>query len=164
MTGTDEFGHELDAQGYERAPGPADGVRPDQRATPGRPRGPQPVGQPMPGQPSQDAPWSPLPAARRPRLRRAGLRRAAAARCPGRADAGDGQRSVPQSVPPGYDAPTAEFYPLYDGGAPEDYQVPPASAAPTIPKSMPVPRLPMQQGEAQPARFRSRPPPPSRRR
>jgi hypothetical protein len=39
---------------------------------------------------------------------------------------------------PGHDAPTAEFYPLYDAGAPEDYQVPPAPAP--APLQRPVPQ------------------------
>jgi nicotinate-nucleotide--dimethylbenzimidazole phosphoribosyltransferase len=38
---------------------------------------------------------------------------------------------------PGHDAPTAEFFPLYDAGSPEDYQVPPAATpvAPQQPQS-----------------------------
>ena len=144
MTGTDEFGHELDAQGYERVAGPVDGVRPDQRATAPRPRGPQPVGQPMPGQVPPDAPWLTGAANGQGYAESAfgAQQRPAGSPLPGVASV-----TVPQSMPTGYDAPTAEFPRIYDGGAPEDYQVPPASAAPTLPRS--IPRLPAQPGPDQ---------------
>jgi nicotinate-nucleotide--dimethylbenzimidazole phosphoribosyltransferase len=146
MTGTDEFGHELDAQGYERVAGPADGARSDPRAAAARPRGPQPVGrQGAPGQPVTDGvPWlaasgsqgydesafgaqqqSPVPAMPRP--------------------AGPPMPQQMQSAS-GHDAPTTEFFPLYDAGEPEDYQVPPATA-PTAPR--PALRLPNQPGPIQ---------------
>jgi len=155
MTGTDEFGHELDAQGYERVAGPADGVRPDQRATAPRPRGPQPVGQPMPGQVPQDAPWLTGAASGQGYAEPAfgaQQQRPAGSPMPGQAPMaapmpGVASVTVPQSMPTGHDAPTAEFPRIYDGGAPEDYQVPPASAAPTLPRS--IPRLPAQPGPDQ---------------
>jgi nicotinate-nucleotide--dimethylbenzimidazole phosphoribosyltransferase len=186
MTGTDEFGHELDAQGYERAAGPADG-RPDQRAAapgagaPGqaplggtpRQRGPQPVGRPMqgqlpgrplppnagvpgqvggrpPGQPAQpqDTPWLATPGA-------SGVGYPEAAfGGPQRPNPMPGVTGMPQPMEidstapqprltmpapgPGHDAPTAEFYPLYDAGAPEDYQVPPAPVPAPAPPQRPV--------------------------
>jgi nicotinate-nucleotide--dimethylbenzimidazole phosphoribosyltransferase len=174
MTGTDEFGHELDAQGYERVPSP-DG-RPDQRAAvPGqaplgaapRQRAPQPVGRPtqgqMPGRPlppnavqgvqpgpsvgqlpgmpgqQQDSPWLAAPAPsgvgyaeaafggqQQPNPAMPGIGGLAA-----EPDATAPQPRLTMPAPgPGHDAPTAEFYPLYDAGAPEDYQMPPAAEAP----------------------------------
>ena len=148
MTGTDEFGHELDAQGYERVAGPADGVRPDPRAAAPRPRGPQPVGPGVPGQPADSSPWV-----------------AGAASGPGNPGYGEpafgAQQRPPVAAMPGapgvpmpqrmqaasgHDAPTAEFFPLYDAGEPEDYQVPPA-AAPDAPR--PIPRFPSQPGPLQ---------------
>ena len=195
MTGTDEFGHELDAQGYERVVGP-DG-RPDQRATapggmPGqpapmggqRPRGPQPVGRPTQGQlpgrplppnpgvpvpggvgqlpqpgqqlpPQQDSPWLAGPGG-------SGVGYAESAfggplrpnpAAPGVAgmpqemeiDATTRQPRLVMPTPgPGQDAPTAEFYPLYDAGAPEDYQVPPAVPAPAPAPVHPAVEVPSQ--------------------
>ena len=133
MTGTDEFGHELDAQGYERAPGAA-----GNRAA----RGPQPAGRPQQQpQPSsqqssqQDAPWM------------------AGGIGVGYAEAVFGQ-GPGGAVPPGHDAPTAEFFPLYDGGAPEDYQVPPAPHAAsdaTAPQPFPAPPQPAPPAPAVPA-------------
>jgi nicotinate-nucleotide--dimethylbenzimidazole phosphoribosyltransferase len=146
MTGTDEFGHELDAQGYERVAGPADGVRPDARAAAPLPRGPQPV-----GQPGQVPPWTagaaPVPGGGGPGYAAepaygAPQRPPVAAGMPG-ASATD--VTARQSMPPvpGHDAPTAEFARIYDGGEPDDYEVPPAAAPPS------APRFPTQQGPLQ---------------
>ena len=148
MTGTDEFGHELDAQGYERVAGPADGPRPDPRAAAPRPRGPQPVGQGLPGQLPQDPPWLAGSATGATGPGYAELAFGAQQRPPVAAMPGVASVTVPQQMPPvsGHDAPTAEFARIYDAGEPEDYQVPPA-AAPTLPTS--IPRLPTQQAPGQ---------------
>jgi nicotinate-nucleotide--dimethylbenzimidazole phosphoribosyltransferase len=171
MTGTDEFGHELDAQGYERAPGQA-----PLGGTP-RQRGPQPVGRPtqgqLPGRPlppnpampgmlgqqqpaAQDSPWlaaapdAPVPGYPEP---------AAFAAVPQPNPAMPGMMPVEMEIDatapqprlvmpapgPGHDAPTAEFYPLYDAGSPEDYQVPPAAVPapqPVAPQQQMPPRQP----------------------
>ncbi|MBR7838031.1 hypothetical protein KDL01_32460, partial [Actinospica durhamensis] len=106
MTGTDEFGRELDAQGYERAAGGENGVRPERVAGP---RAPQPAA-------PADSPW-------------------VAGGSMGYAEAVFGQNTALPgrgagaggSYPLGHDAPTTEFFPgaIFDAGEPEDYQVPP---------------------------------------
>jgi nicotinate-nucleotide--dimethylbenzimidazole phosphoribosyltransferase len=184
MTGTDEFGHELDAQGYEPAAAQGGGA-----AGAPRQRGPQPVGRPMqgqmPGRPlapnpglgqvpnpglgqgpnpglgqvpgaagPQGAPWlagqgasgvgyaeSAFGGPQRPNPAMPG---AAATPVPMEMETDVTARQPRLVMPtpgPGHDAPTAEFFPLYDAGSPEDYQVPPAAA--------PVAPQPQQQPQAQ---------------
>ncbi|HET9171810.1 MAG TPA: nicotinate-nucleotide--dimethylbenzimidazole phosphoribosyltransferase [Actinospica sp.] len=152
MTGTDEFGHELDAQGYEPA-APQGGGAAGPLGAP-RLRGPQPVGRPMQGQvplrPLAPNPvQAPMPAAAAPQgapwvagQGAAGHGYAEAAFGPGQhpspgmpvemeIDATAPQPRLVMPAPgPGHDAPTAEFFPLYDAGSPEDYEVPPAVPAP----------------------------------
>ena len=141
MTGTDEFGRELDAQGYERAAGGENVVRPERAAAPG-PRAPQPVGpNPLPPSPrlpsAGDAPW-------------------VAGGSIGYAEAVFGQnaplagRPGPGGAHPvGHDAPTTEFFPgaIFDAGEPEDYQVPPPAAS--YPPAPPVPPV-LNQGSSMP--------------
>jgi nicotinate-nucleotide--dimethylbenzimidazole phosphoribosyltransferase len=192
MTGTDEFGHELDAQGYEPAAAQGGGA-----AGAPRQRGPQPVGRPlqgqMPGRPlvpnpglgqvpnpglgqvpnpglgqvpgaagPQGAPWLAQGAS--------GIGYAESAfggpqhpnpGMPGtpapmemEIDATTRQPRLVMPTPgPGHDAPTAEFFPLYDAGSPEDYQVPPAAAPvapqPQQPHSLPQSQQPQSQAQQQ---------------
>ena len=147
MTGTDEFGHELDAQGYERVAGPADGVRPDPRAAAPRPRGPQPVGPGLPGQSADSSPWVAGAASGPGNPGYAEPAFGAQQRPPVAAMPGAPGVPMPQRMQAasGHDAPTAEFFPLYDAGEPEDYQVPPA--APDA--ARPIPRFPNQPGPLQ---------------
>ena len=125
MTGTDEFGRELDAQQYERAAGGENGVRPERVA------GPRP---PQPGAPA-DAPWmagGSVGYAEAVFGQGAGI--------PGRPVPGPGAGAA---YPAGHDAPTTEFFPgaIFDAGEPEDYQVPPPPV-PNQGSSMPLGQLP----------------------
>ena len=182
MTGTDEFGHELDAQGYEPAAAQGGGA-----AGAPRQRGPQPVGRPlqgqMPGRPLAPNPGlGQVPNPGLGQVPNPGLGQVPGAAGPqgapwlaqGASGAGYAEsafggpqhpnpgmpgtpapmemeidattrqpRLVMPTPGPGHDAPTAEFFPLYDAGSPEDYQVPPA--APVAPQ----PQQPQSQAQQQ---------------